>query len=76
MDKYIEHDEFWHSKDIPGSLVFERFPTLHHDNRGTFLEVLIGNTIWMKQANRSISIPGVARGMHAQVGKHCQGKFV
>ena len=82
------HEQFWYDSGIPKSRVFERSPDVYSDNRGSFAEVLkhdIGTLYtdnwysdlsWIKQINRSKSKPGVARGMHAQSGKSCQGKLV
>lgn len=68
--------------------MFERFPDVYKDGRGCFSEVLkheVGmiytsswytDLSWVKQVNRSVSKPGVARGMHAQKGRSCQGKLV
>jgi dTDP-4-dehydrorhamnose 3,5-epimerase-like enzyme len=59
------------------SRAFERYPDIYKDDRGCFLEVLKHNVgliytdqwysdlSWVKQINRSISKPGVIRGMHA-----------
>ena len=82
------HEHFWHNPEIPKSRVFERCPDVYSDNRGSFTEVLkhdVGllytdrwyqDLSWIKQINRSKSKPYVARGMHAQAGKSCQGKLV
>lgn len=68
--------------------MFERGPDVYSDNRGSFTEVLkhdvgilytdnwYSDLSWIKQVNRSKSKPCVARGMHAQSGKSCQGKLV
>ena len=82
------HEQFWYDSRIPESRVFERSPDVYSDNRGSFTEVLkhsvgmlytdnwYSDLSWIKQINRSKSKPGVARGMHAQSGKSCQGKLV
>lgn len=82
------HNQFWYDPNIYRSRVFERYPSLFNDSRGCFIEVFkhdIGQIYtdhwytdlsWIKQINRSISNPGVIRGMHAQSGKSCQGKMV
>lgn len=84
----VFYDQFWFDQDIPRSRVFELLPDVYRDNRGFFLEVLkhkdgpldvchwYGNMSWIKQINRSVSGPGVARGLHAQSGAFCQGKLV
>lgn len=82
------HTQFWHDSSISRSCVFERFPNVFGDTRGSFCEVLkhidwptkedgwVSDLSWVKQVNRSRSKAGVARGMHAQHGKSCQGKLV
>lgn len=81
-------DHFWYDPGVPTSRVFERRPDIYGDSRGSFTEVLkradglvradewYSGLSWIKQVNRSRSKPGVARGMHAQAGKSCQGKLV
>ena len=67
--------------------VYEIFPKIFNDNRGSFTEVLKfappdqkllkqGGVEGIKQINRSKSIAGTVRGMHAQKGKFCQAKLV
>ena len=59
--------------------VYEIFPKIFNDNRGSFTEVLkdkgqwpydnepiwFSNCLWIRQINRSKSIAGTVRGMHA-----------
>lgn len=69
--------------------VFQVFPDVHMDPRGSFVEVLkferyptdktvgwIFRPGWIMQVNRSKSISGVARGLHAQKYGSCQAKLV
>jgi dTDP-4-dehydrorhamnose 3,5-epimerase len=78
---YFENDKM--------SRVFEIFPDYFKDERGYFMEVfkypsyidknnpiLLKNSKWIKQINRSSSSGSVFRGFHAQSGKFCQGKLV
>lgn len=71
------------------SNVFEIFPNIYNDQRGSFTEVLKHDVIhceqilpiyqsidWIKQINRSTSVPNVCRGLHAQKYFHCQSKLV
>ena len=68
------------------SFVYQITPSIFKDSRGSFSEVLketnesdisfLHNLSWIKQINRSISSPGVIRGMHAQSGMSCQAKLV
>lgn len=74
---------------INSSVPFMIFPRVIGDSRGSFSEVLkiesddLQNVLfmkdscsWIKQINRSTSLPGIIRGCHAQKGKFCQAKFV
>lgn len=65
--------------------VYEIFPKIFNDNRGSFTEVLKndrhetlshGGIIGIAQINRSKSIAGTIRGMHAQRFPYCQAKLV
>lgn len=87
MNGYIEFcNEFDSFQDDQTSKVFQIFPKVFADSRGSFTEVLNSNRIdglewfndhsWIKQINRSVSAPNVCRGMHAQKGKSCQSKLV
>lgn len=69
--------EFDHSLQL-GTPVFELFPDVHHDDRGWFAEMFRASDklIDIVQVNRSCSIQGVVRGMHAQKGSSCQAKLV
>lgn len=70
------------------SVPFMIYPNVINDNRGSFSEVLnienndiksipfMSSNSWIKQINRSISVPGVIRGCHAQKGRFCQAKLV
>lgn len=83
-------DEFQAIPGENRSQVFELIPSQFGDERGKFCEVLkkqvfektndttdwVFGMEWIKQVNRSESIPGVVRGMHAQKGSNCQGKLV
>lgn len=78
--------EFDVIKDDPTSQVFEIQPNRFKDDRGYFQETFKVNSLkeipwladftWVKQINRSSSIPNVFRGMHAQFGPCCQSKLV
>ena len=76
--------QFWRDPSDARSQVFVRFPPVFRDGRGFFCQALggapdpcwAGDPSWIRQVNRSSSKPGVARGMHAQSGRSCQGKFV
>lgn len=62
---------------------FRIYPTIHTDARGSFAEqwslreewpaeaAFMADMSWVKQVNRSESLPGVVRGMHAQTGSFC-----
>lgn len=79
-------NEFWFDRDEEGSRVFQMFPNVFGDTRGNFTEIFkedcagipdwMMTSSWIKQINRSESISGVFRGMHAQQGKSCQSKLV
>lgn len=49
---------------------------MKHDVGMLYTDSWYSDLSWIKQINRSRSRPGVARGMHAQSGRSCQGKFV
>ena len=73
----IEEDPVFSSFDYdPHSSVLEITPSVFRDTRGWFSEVLKGDIIDVKQANRSASRGGVVRGLHAQKGSFCQAKLV
>ena len=69
--------------------VLEILPDAHLDPRGSFAEILkfergplptlthwISRPGWIMQVNRSRSVSGVVRGMHAQKHGSCQAKLV
>lgn len=71
------------------SIPFMVYPKIIGDERGSFSEsfkiksdytkqipFLHSNFSWVKQINRSVSVPGVIRGSHAQKGCYCQAKMV
>lgn len=72
------------------SQVFSIMPKVNADSRGSFTEVMksfgqwpvdnipiwFADLHWLRQINRSTSIPNVCRGLHAQKGIYCQSKFV
>lgn len=83
------HAQFDSFSGTDGYEVFEVFPTVFGDARGSFTEVLkknysteselperLCNLSWIKQVNRSSSSGKVLRGCHAQSGQWCQAKFV
>ena len=89
MADYIKyHDEFGCISGDDASRVFEIFPKVFKDGRGSFSEVMkqtsddngvpewFKNQSWIKQVNRSVSSEGTVRGCHAQKGAFCQGKLV
>lgn len=79
-------NDFWYDPTKDDSRVFQIFPTVNGDSRGNFTEIFKLDTPcvpewmttanWIKQINRSESVPNVFRGMHAQKGKFCQSKLV
>lgn len=85
-------DDFWYDKKDDKSRVFQVFPSVFGDDRGTFTEIWkcetttipenmkeipwFADNMWIKQLNVSHSRPGVIRGCHAQTGNACQGKLV
>ena len=88
---FIEYDNFFDCIEEDNmSKVFQIFPKVLEDGRGSFTEVLkdfgqwpkdnipiwFSNCQWIRQINRSTSIPNVCRGMHAQKGVFCQSKLV
>lgn len=66
------------------STVFQIFPSVFTDNRGSFSEIWknsnqtnpFSDFSWVKQVNRSKSIGNTIRGCHAQRGRFCQAKMV
>lgn len=83
------HQQFDSFDGLNGSEVFEVFPNVFGDSRGSFTEVLkrdysvkselpkwFCDLTWIKQVNRSSSSGKVLRGCHAQTGQHCQAKLV
>lgn len=79
-------NDFWFDSNEEGSRVFQVFPNVFGDSRGNFTEIFreeaagypewMMTPYWIKQINRSESVSGVFRGMHAQRGKSCQSKLV
>ena len=67
---------FYSFEDDPRSAVLELTPKVFNDSRGWFSEVMKGDLTWVKQINRSSSMPNVVRGCHAQKGEWCQAKMV
>lgn len=91
MSEFIEYcNEFDCIQEDEQSKVFQIFPKVFEDDRGSFTEVLkdfgqwpkeniplrFANLNWIRQINRSVSDPYVFRGMHAQAGVYCQSKLV
>ena len=91
MCEFIEYcNEFDCIQDDEQSKVFQIFPKVFEDDRGSFTEVLkdfgqwpkdnipiwFSNLGWIRQINRSVSDRYVCRGMHAQSGGFCQSKLV
>ena len=91
MSEFIEYcNEFDCIQDDEQSKVFQIFPKVFEDDRGSFTEVLkdfgqwpkdnipiwFSSLGWIRQINRSVSDPYVFRGMHAQSGVFCQSKLV
>lgn len=91
MSEFIEYcNEFDCIQDDKQSKVFQVFPKVFEDDRGSFTEVLkdfgqwpkdnipiwFSSLGWIRQINRSVSCPGTVRGCHAQNGIFCQGKLV
>jgi len=89
--KIIYDSGFWYKDSDEKSRVFEIFPDIYGDKRGSFSEVLkyqdgwndkdgypiwLSKIDWIRQINRSKSSSGVIRGCHAQRGPLCQGKMV
>lgn len=89
----IELDEnFWYDENDDRSRVFQVFPQVFGDDRGSFIETwksVNGNLPdelkkfpwfsqngWIKQMNVSYSRSSVIRGCHAQGGASCQAKLV
>ena len=91
MSEFIEYcNEFDCIQGDDQSKVFQIFPKVFEDDRGSFTEVLkdfgqwpkdnipiwFSNLSWIRQINRSVSDQYVCRGMHAQSGVFCQSKLV
>lgn len=91
MSDFIEYcNEFDCIQGDDQSKVFQIFPKVFEDGRGSFTEVLkdfgqwpkdniplwFSSLNWIRQINRSVSDPYVFRGMHAQAGTYCQSKLV
>ena len=88
----IVNENFWYNTEDERTMVFQVFPDVYGDNRGSFSEVLkcqsewlhdkseypiwFSSIHWIRQINRSKSSSGVIRGCHAQKGSFCQGKLV
>ena len=89
----IEFDsDFWYSHDDNMSRVFQVFPSVFGDERGSFVETWkkIDGVVpdqykeipwfvqndWIRQINVSYSRSSVIRGCHAQTGASCQAKLV
>ena len=74
----------------PHGRVFQVFPDVHQDQRGSFVEEFrlyggddapeglpwTSTERWICQINTSVSSSSTLRGCHAQRGTSCQGKFV
>lgn len=90
--RIVYHSHFDSIASDEKSEVFEIFPNVFGDARGSFTEVLkksngsskynyeipiwLSNMSWIAQVNRSNSIGKVIRGCHAQKGQWCQAKLV
>ena len=80
----IKDDFFWSYDKDEKSSVFQIFPDVHVDERGSFSEqwkldpnnIWIFREAWTRQVNISKSGGGVLRGCHAQSGSFCQAKLV
>lgn len=85
----VYHDNFDFFDSDEKSRVFEIFPNVFGDSRGSFTEVLkksdesnndipswLSSLSWIAQVNRSNSVGKVIRGCHAQKGQWCQAKLV
>jgi len=70
-------------RELPIAGAFEVIPDLHGDQRGTFLEWYrydelsraVGHPLTLRQANLSVSVAGVVRGIHFAMVPPGQAKY-